>query len=332
MYNMKRLTTTLLLALALVTAWAQNPFASLLSDFQLVANEHIQNRDQIDSLYYLKTRTYVAPYSGKKAIKKVHKALLQIAHIYEQQLPAHTSGYYNSQSFGESNSDHLHTFLSVYFSASHPSLEIGKKEHNYAVLRKNAPNPIYRFISGVEWWLDTADCVHFKLIDVFGPQSDYQYQKALYLLGQAKGLSTDSLLLETTMAKAADLLSKWEINSTERTVQSIHILCNKYRGDDPVIDEAIVEMVTELFLNYLNSDQRTTEGMVSVLRELTLPGFYAEIISNEESPVQHLTLSDLANQWPHLNIFCISYEKKGSPACQKYGDKAKNFLLQVYLQ
>ena len=73
MYNMKRLTTTLLLALALVTAWAQNPFASLLSDFQLVANEHIQNRDQIDSLYYLKTRTYVAPYSGKKAIKKVNE-------------------------------------------------------------------------------------------------------------------------------------------------------------------------------------------------------------------------------------------------------------------
>ena len=115
-------------------------------------------------------------------------------------------------------------------------------------------------------------------------------------------------------------------------MQSIHILCNKYRGDDPVIDEAIVEMVTELFLNYLNSDQRTTKGLVSVLRELTLPGFYAEIISNEESPVQHLPLSDLANQWPHLNIFCISYEKKGSPACQKYGDKAKNFLLQVYLQ
>ena len=127
MYNMKRLTTTLLLALALVTAWAQNPFASLLSDFQLVANEHIQNRDQIDSLYYLKTRTYVAPYSGKKAIKKVNETLQQIAQVYEQQLPAHTSGYYNSQSFGESNSDHLHTFLSVYFSASHPSLEIGKK-------------------------------------------------------------------------------------------------------------------------------------------------------------------------------------------------------------
>lgn len=330
MYHMKRLTITLILALTLVSAWAQNHFATLLSDLQLVANEHIQNRNEIDSLYYLKTHTYLAPYNSKKAIKKVNDIISQITEVYQLQLPAYSSSYFSSQSLQEPSANQEIKMLSVHYSSAHPNFNIGGKGHNYAIFRKEASNPSYRTISGIEWWRDSTDRVYFKLIDIYGPHSEYHYLKHLSQHNRIQGLAADSLFFHSNLTKMADLPATWRMDYTEYITQSIKILCNIYKGNDSTTDEAIADLVADRLIDYLKSDKCTPEGRVRVLREITIPGFYAEIISNQDT--QPLSFADLANQWPNLQIFCTSYEKKGSAACQKYGEKSKHLLLQVYLQ
>ena len=322
---MKRtLLTSIMAVLSATTAWAQNPFEPLFSGQKVVNTTSEQGRDRLDSLYCLYTRTYVLPYKGKKETKRVDGIVREIVGIYDSQLPAYTGGFCYS-------SDLRDTLLTeskqgiAYYSENQPPLMVGGKGVNYALLRRqDASNPNYRTVYGVEWRMNHACQVSFKVFHLYGPASEQTDRKNQLLNSKLFDNLADTLSLSDGIS------GQLRLDDTEFAVQSLRMLSDMYRGKGTAADELVADIAQKRFLNYMHSMQHTNEGKIRVMREMRIPGFYAEVTDGKE--VKHGTIPWLAEQWKDLDIFCLTWDVKGTPGTKKYGEKSKYLLLQVVLQ
>lgn len=329
MLDMKRTFLTLLTALLTACgAWAQNPFEYLFSDLKVLNTTSEQGHDRLDSLYYLHTQTYTLPYKGRKAAEKADGIVEHIVDLYNSLLPSHTGGFCHSSDLHGHDATESRK-VSAYYGENLPPMIIGGEGINYALLRKqDAANPNYRTVHGVEWWTEhPQQRVCFKVFSLFGPMTDYYYRKAMFLDNSVFRHLADSTAGHVAASGIPEYL---QMDNTEFTVQSLRLLCDMYKGEGNAIDDATAEIAAERFINYLESTGNSTEERIRVMREMRIPGFYAEVTDGVN--VQHGTLPWLAEKWKDLNVFCLSWEQKGSPECKKYGDKSKYLLLQVVLQ
>ncbi|MDY6033502.1 MAG: hypothetical protein SPI92_06815, partial [Alloprevotella sp.] len=95
---------------------------------------------------------------------------------------------------------------------------------------------------------------------------------------------------------------------------------------------AIVKNLNERVAMHL-SNYSDVADRVALLNTLSgTPGYYAEI-TDEKGETKGCSLADLAGRYPTLlnKLFCISWSTEG-PSLAKYGERSKNFLLQIYLQ
>lgn len=323
---MKRTILTAIAAVFAVSAsWAQNPFETVFSECKVMNTTSEQGHDRIDSLFYLHTQTYSLPFKSRKEMGRADRIVRDIVERYRQLLPSHTDGFCYSSDLH----DTLETeskMVNAYYGENLPPLAIGGKCRNYAVLQRlDAANPSYRTAYGVEWWKEQGQRVCFKVFCLFGPMTD-PYHKAMFQDNSTFTLPVDSM---NGQVPASGILRDFLKDNTEFTVQSLRALCRMYKGEGNVIDEATAEIAAKKFANYMSASH-SREEQARVMRELRIPGFYAEVSNGKD--VRHGTLPWLAEEWTNLNVFCITWEQKGAPACSKYGEKSKYFLLQVMLQ
>ena len=95
---------------------------------------------------------------------------------------------------------------------------------------------------------------------------------------------------------------------------------------------AIVKNLNERVAMHLSnySDVADRVALLNTLSET--PGYYAEIIESADK-TEGCSFADLAGRYPTIadKLFSISWSTEG-PSLAKYGERSKNFLLQVYLQ
>ena len=94
---------------------------------------------------------------------------------------------------------------------------------------------------------------------------------------------------------------------------------------------ALVKNLNERVAMHLNNYSDVADR-VALLNTLSgTPGYYAEI-TDEKGETKGCSLADLAGRYPTIanKLFCISWSTEG-PSLAKYGERSKNFLLQVYL-
>lgn len=324
---MKRtLFTVIAVVFATSVALAQNPFEPLLKGYKVVNTTSEQGHDRLDSIYYLHTKTYVVPYNGGKNANRVNEVVSKIMDLYNGQLPNYTGGFCYSSNLQDSLTTES-SRISAYYTEYQSPVIIGGKGINYAVLRKqNASNPNYRTIYGVEWRVEQPDRVCFKVLSLYGPQTEQNYRKAMFEENRALGYIEDSL---ASQDKSSDFHKALLMDETEYAVQSIRVLCKMYRGDNNDTDHAVALVARDKFLNYLSSPKSTTDGRIRVMREMRIPGFYAEVTDGTKK--QSGTLPWLAERWKDLNIFVISWDE-GNMGSPRYGDQSRYLLLQVVLQ
>lgn len=64
-----------------------------------------------------------------------------------------------------------------------------------------------------------------------------------------------------------------------------------------------------------------------------VPGYYACIIRNQRDK-EYMPLSKLANIYPKLNVFCVTWTEHGDAECRKKAEETSSpcyFMLEVYL-
>ncbi len=309
-----------------------------------------QGRDDLDSLYSYSIFTYYAGRGTKKNFKRMEEIVSRLNTAYTYSLPECDGGFCHVGSLTDTTtvSETIHMF----YHPGKPVIRVGGKGRKYITLRKHAAdNPNYRTAWGAEWRLNEGDSLVLSTFVIKGPFDEQKYRQALrkheFEKMQAGSGSTDFRAVAGAGIQPETMLSPFP-QTKDQLLHSISVLKGIYltmenNPDGPNaaagaaqgnkdLQGAIVKNLNERVAMHLNnySDVADRVALLNTLSET--PGYYAEIIESADK-TEGCSLADLAGRYPIIanKLFCISWSTEG-PSLAKYGERSKNFLLQVYLQ
>ena len=309
-----------------------------------------QGRDDLDSLYSYSIFTYYAGRGTKKNFKRMEEIVSRLNTAYTYSLPECDGGHCHVGSMTDTTtvSETIHMF----YHTGKPVIRVGGKGRKYITLRKHAAdNPNYRTAWGAEWRLNEGDSLVLSTFVIKGPFDEQKYRQALrkheFEKMQAGSGSTDFRAVAGAGIQPETMLSPFP-QTKDQLLHSISVLKGIYltmenNPDRPIaaagaaqgnkdLQGAIVKNLNERVAMHLNnySDVADRVALLNTLSEM--PGYYAEIIESADK-TEGCSFADLAGRYPTIanKLFCISWSTEG-PSLAKYGERSKNFLLQVYLQ
>ena len=316
---MKNLILLFAAALACLTATAQT--ASLKNAealFQKTKNctqtnyKSEQGRDRLDSTYYLRLKTYARPYDKKKDKAACDAVVAELLDTYQRESPSASAGFCQSRPLNVAAHDQQQ--VSIYYAENKDPFIAGTEGHNYALLRyADQNNPTYRRVHGVEWWYDKVNRqANFRVFHIFGPGTKQAYAKSI--------LNGNSFEKEAT-------------GLLENLLYQIEILGNFYKNEDNEIDRATVQLINERIDAYLRSQKKPDELNALLMKLEKIPGYYTEVLEgkDERKGYSPAVAAQMISEELQGKIFCITTERRGSEDCRRYGDKSKNFLIQIIL-
>ena len=281
----------------------------------LVASSGEQERDKLDSVNYLNTKTYEFPYNSKKEKQQVDNLVASLIKAYDADLPHHTGGYCWA-SILRTDSPVKSKEVGMYYGDNLAPLTIGGLGRNFVVLRTNyEQNPDYRHIKGVEWWLESGSkntaTVCMKAFTLSGPQSSVHYLNALRQSDNAKVASEAKSKLEG--------LPEVSFSTREELLNSIKLLQQIYKNDGGAIDRAVVKSVNERIMAYLRlgTDREDMLKLFRVLGKISIPGYHC-LVSNFNDGTMTVPFSMMEKIYDKLQIFCVDY---GEPKKRKQAVK-----------
>lgn len=312
-------------------------------------------RDDLDSLYSYSIFTYYAGRGTKKNFKRMEEIVSRLNTAYTYSLPECDGGLCHVGSLTDTTtvSETIHMF----YHTGKPVIRVGGKGRKYITLRKHAAdNPNYRTAWGAEWRLNEGDSLVLSTFVIRGPFDEQRYRQALrkheFEKLQAGSDSTNYRALARAGIGLEPTLSPFP-QTKDQLLHSISVLKGIYlmMENDPdgqiavasagqvnkeqlrsPAKAAIVKNLNERVTMHLNNYSDVADR-VALLNTLSgTPGYYAEIIESADK-TEGCSLADLAGRYPTIanKLFCISWSTEG-PSLAKYGERSKNFLLQVYLQ
>lgn len=316
---MKNLILLFAAALASLTATAQT--ASLKNAealFQKTKNctqtnyKSEQGRDRLDSTYYLRLKTYAMPYDKKKDKAACDAVVAELLDTYQRESPSASAGFCQSRPLNVAAHDQQQ--VSIYYAENKDPFIAGTEGRNYALLRyADQNNPTYRRVHGVEWWYDKVNRqANFRVFHIFGPGTKQAYAKSI--------LNGNSFEKEAT-------------GLLENLLYQIEILGNFYKNEDNEIDRATVQLINERIDAYLRSQKKQDELNALLMKLEKIPGYYTEVLEgkDERKGYSPAVAAQMISEELQGKIFCITTERRGSEDCRRYGDKSKNFLIQIVL-
>lgn len=316
---MKNLILLFAAALACLTATAQT--ASLKNAealFQKTKNctqtnyKSEQGRDRLDSTYYLRLKTYAIPYDKKKDKAACDAVVAELLDTYQRESPSASAGFCQSRPLNVAAHDQQQ--VSIYYAENKDPFIAGTEGRNYALLRyADQNNPTYRRVHGVEWWYDKVNRqANFRVFHIFGPGTKQAYEKSI--------LNGNSFEKEAT-------------GLLENLLYQIEILGNFYKNEDNEIDRATVQLINERIDAYLHSQKKPDELNALLMKLEKIPGYYTEVLEgkDERKGYSPAVAAQMISEELQGKIFCITTERRGSEDCRRYGDKSKNFLIQIVL-
>lgn len=316
---MKNLILLFAAALACLTATAQT--ASLKNAealFQKTKNctqtnyKSEQGRDRLDSTYYLRLKTYAMPYDKKKDKAACDAVVAELLDTYQRESPSASAGFCQSRPLNVAAHDQQQ--VSIYYAENKDPFIAGTEGRNYALLRyADQNNPTYRRVHGVEWWYDKVNRqANFRVFHIFGPGTKLAYAKSI--------LNGNSFEKEAT-------------GLLENLLYQIEILGNFYKNEDNEIDRATVQLINERIDAYLHSQKKPDELNALLMKLEKIPGYYTEVLEgkDERKGYSPAVAAQMISEELQGKIFCITTERRGSEDCRRYGDKSKNFLIQIIL-
>ncbi|MGN1241950.1 MAG: hypothetical protein ACI4T7_05635 [Alloprevotella sp.] len=316
---MKNLILLFAAALACLTATAQT--ASLKNAealFQKTKNctqtnyKSEQGRDRLDSTYYVRLKTYAMPYDKKKEKAACDAVVAELLDTYQRESPSASAGFCQSRPLNVAAHDQQQ--VSIYYAENKDPFIAGTEGRNYALLRyADQNNPTYRRVHGVEWWYDKVNRqANFRVFHIFGPGTKQAYEKSIL-----NGNSFEE--------KATGLL--------EMLLDQIEILGNFYKNEDNELDRATVQLINERIDAYLHSQKKPDELNALLMKLEKIPGYYTEVLEgkDERKGYSPAVAAQMISEELQGKIFCITTERRGSEDCRRYGDKSKNFLIQIIL-
>lgn len=309
-----------------------------------------QGRDDLDSLYSYSIFTYYAGRGTKKNFKRMEEIVSRLNTAYTYSLPECDGGHCHVGSMTDTTtvSETIHMF----YHTGKPVIRVGGKGRKYITLRKHAAdNPNYRTAWGAEWRLNEGDSLMLSTFVIKGPFDEQKYRQALrkheFEKMQAGSGSTDFRAVAGAGIQPETMLSPFP-QTKDQLLHSISVLKGIYltmenNPDRPNaaagaaqgnkdLQGAIVKNLNERVAMHLSNYSDVTDR-VALLNTLSgTPGYYAEIIGSADK-TEGCSLADLAGRYPTIadKLFSISWSTEG-PSLAKYGERSKNFLLQVYLQ
>ena len=311
---------------------------------KLIATESEQGIDELDSLYCLNTKTYEFPYKRKDEQQAVGALINEIIKAYDADLPHHTGGFCSmlqleSNPMGESQQ------VSMYFSATRSPILWGGKGISYVILRQNLPNPAYRYVNGMAWWLaynqKGAPVVRFRTIHLQGPFSKDHYANALNRHRSGKSCEPMTAVGDSGEGMKKD--DTTELLEGKASLRSGIRMFNRLYTQSETVDEisrAIVGAINERVVMYLKEAKTTADyqQLFHLLKDI--PGYKAIIYYGNSEATRYVDFEWLEKNYADLDVFCISWVTQGDPACtfRQYDSEGEsiveepvNFLLQVYL-
>ncbi|MGM9692469.1 MAG: hypothetical protein ACI3X6_04575 [Alloprevotella sp.] len=316
---MKNLILLFAAALASLTATAQT--ASLKNAealFQKTKNctqtnyKSEQGRDRLDSTYYLRLKTYAMPYDKKKDKAACDAVVTELLDTYQRESPSASAGFCQSRPLNVAAHDQQQ--VSIYYAENKDPFIAGTEGRNYALLRyADQNNPTYRRVHGVEWWYDKVNRqANFRVFHIFGPGTKQAYEKSI--------LNGNSFEEEAT-------------GLLEKLLYQIEILGNYYKNEDNEIDRATVQLINERIDAYLRSQKKQDELNALLMKLEKIPGYYTEVQEGKDNRKGYspAVAAQMISEELQGKIFCITTERRGSEDCRRYGDKSKNFLIQIVL-
>ena len=311
---------------------------------KLIATESEQGIDELDSLYCLNTKTYEFPYKRKDEQQAVGALINEIIKAYDADLPHHTGGFCSmlqleSNPMGESQQ------VSMYFSATRSPILWGGKGISYVILRQNLPNPAYRYVNGMAWWLaynqKGAPVVRFRTIHLQGPFSKDHYANALNRHRSGKSCEPMTAVGDSGEGMKKDDTTE-QLVAKASLLSGIQIFTPLYTQSETVdeISRAIVGAINERVVMYLKEAKTTADyqQLFHLLKDI--PGYKAIIYYGNSEATRYVDFEWLEKNYADLAIFCISWVLQDDPACTfpEYDPEREdtvavpaNFLLQVYL-
>lgn len=271
-----------------------------------------QGRDRLDSTYYLRLKTYAMPYDKKKDKAACDAVVAELLDTYQRESPSASAGFCQSRPLNVAAHDQQQ--VSIYYAENKDPFIAGTEGRNYALLRyADQNNPTYRRVHGVEWWYDKVNRqANFRVFHIFGPGTKQAYEKSI--------LNGNSFEKEAT-------------GLLENLLYQIEILGNFYKNEDNEIDRATVQLINERIDAYLHSQKKPDELNALLMKLEKIPGYYTEVLEgkDERKGYSPAVAAQMICEELQGKIFCITTERRGSEDCRRYGDKSKNFLIQIVL-
>lgn len=339
---MKRIVISLMLTCTVLGSMAQNELQKCIDNLpsaRLVGNSSEQGHDRLDSLYYLNTMIYELPY-GSKYDKQYADGVIQgILLAYDKDVSLHTGGYCSASQLRTENPIESRK-LQMYYSENMKPFTVGGMGRNYALLRTSSrQNPNYRTVTGIEWWLEVDSKKHQLLkiqsFRLFGPLNEDLYQNALQQADKVEDKIRKQLEgIRTPKNFSYDFLTQ---SHKSQLLQGIKIFKNILSTKaDEKLQRATVSAINERIISYLNLADKTEEDIIELFRVLSdIPGYQAEVFSMESNKSLRGTFGWLAEIYPKLDIFCITWDQSGDPRCTTVGPDGKlqplNFIYHVHV-
>ena len=271
-----------------------------------------QGRDRLDSTYYLRLKTYAMPYEKKKDKAACDAVVAELLDTYQRESPSASAGFCQSRPLNVAAHDQQQ--VSIYYAENKDPFIAGTEGRNYALLRyADQNNPTYRRVHGVEWWYDKVNRqANFRVFHIFGPGTKQAYEKSI--------LNGNSFKEEAT-------------GLLEMLLHQIEILGNYYKNEDNEIDRATVQLINERIDAYLRSKKKPDELNALLMKLEKIPGYYTEVLEGKDQRKGYspAVAAQMISDELQGKIFCITTERRGSEDCRRYGDKSKNFLIQIIL-
>lgn len=271
-----------------------------------------QGRDRLDSTYYLRLKTYAMPYEKKKDKAACDAVVAELLDTYQRESPLASAGFCQSRPLNVAAHDQQQ--VSIYYAENKDPFIAGTEGRNYALLRyADQNNPTYRRVHGVEWWYDKVNRqANFRVFHIFGPGTKQAYEKSI--------LNGNSFEEEAT-------------GLLEMLLDQIEILGNFYKNEDNELDRATVQLINERIDAYLHSQKKPDELNALLMKLEKFPGYYTEVLEgkDERKGYSPAVAAQMISEELQGKIFCITTERRGSEDCRRYGDKSKNFLIQIIL-
>ena len=271
-----------------------------------------QGRDRLDSTYYLRLKTYAMPYDKKKDKAACDAVVAELLDTYQRESPSASAGFCQSRPLNVAAHDQQQ--VSIYYAENKDPFIAGTEGRNYALLRyADQNNPTYRRVHGVEWWYDKVNRqANFRVFHIFGPGTKQAYEKSI--------LNGNSFEKEAT-------------GLLENLLYQIEILGNFYKNEDNEIDRATVQLINERIDAYLRSQKKPDELNALLMKLEKIPGYYTEVLEgkDERKGYSPAVAAQMISEDLQGKIFCITTTRRGSEDCRRYGDKSKNFLIQIIL-